>query len=413
MSEILIAAASERARGGVRDRWLLVTGLAWLSAATGFVSASLPPVVPSLMHDLALTPTTAGVALGAWQAVLGISSVPVGVLIPRWGPARVVAAGALVSIVSSLLRAVAPDGVTLVVSVAVGGVGWSMVISGGATLITTVFEGQDRRVGAGILFGALSAGFAAMLALGPHIATLPGGWRSALASSAIPMIVGFPIWLAVTRDIRASVAESPPLRRLVARSLGLLGKRAIVAIMFVTVAGISAGHALSNWLPTVLRQQGASASTAGLVAAGYMALGIASSLAITVMARPHQRRWWIAADLTAATASLLALPSGSPLLVGAAVVVAGIAIGSLPPLLVLAMLESPPARGRTAAASGLYYSMSGFAGLIGPVVVGVFTSWTGGFAAGLAAIAVLTALGAVLAVTRLPMPPSHGEGAIA
>src|SRR5205814_501351 len=46
----------------------------------GIVAASLAPVVPDLMRDLALSPTTTGVALGAWQAALGLSSVAVGAL---------------------------------------------------------------------------------------------------------------------------------------------------------------------------------------------------------------------------------------------------------------------------------------------------------------------------------------------
>jgi len=115
--------------------------------------------------------------------------------------------------------------------------------------------------------------------------------------------------------------------------------------------------------------------------------------------------------LAAVAASLLLLALGSAPLVAAGIVAAGVAIGFLPSLLVLAMLESPPARSLGGAAGGLYYSMSGFAGLTGPVVIGVFADWTGGFTAGLVAMAALVAAGAAVAAGALPMPPSAAASA--
>ena len=408
---MITSAGAGEAPGPSRGRWSILAGLAWMSAGTGFVAASLAPVVPALMRDLALSPTTTGVALGAWQAALGLSSVAVGALISRWGAARVVAVGAALTALSSLSRAAAVDGLTLVLAVALGGVAWSMVISGAASLLTTAFEGRARRLGAGITFGGLSAGFALMLAVGPHLAGLPGGWRTALAAGAVPMLAGLPAWLLLSRELRARPPAAARIRQVLGQSLDLLRRPSILSVLAATLAGISAGHALASWLPTVLGRQGLSASLAGLVAAGYMAIGILSSISVTVVARPHHRRWWITGGLAAVAASLLLLAVGSAPLVAAGIVAAGVAIGFLPSLLVLAMLESPPARSLGGAAGGLYYSMSGFAGLTGPVVIGVFADWTGGFTAGLVAMAALVAAGAAVAAGALPMPPSAAASA--
>src|SRR5438270_5128536 len=93
--------------GPLRDfrPWTTLAILSGLCFAMGLIVASLAPLVPSVIVDLRLTPVTAGIALGAWQATLAVSSVPLGLLLDRIGVRVGVTVGGLLAIASCILRA--------------------------------------------------------------------------------------------------------------------------------------------------------------------------------------------------------------------------------------------------------------------------------------------------------------------
>src|SRR5438270_4081909 len=288
-----------------------LAALGWLCLSTGIISASLPPVVPAVMRDLGMTPPVAGVALGAWQAALALCSVPLGVLLPRIGPRRAVLAGALLAAGSAVLRALAPNPAVLIGAVALGGVAWPLVVGTAAALLTG-YEGAGRRLAAGIMFSSINAGFAVMLAIGPLLERLPCGWRTALLLAASPMLAGVLPWLLVSRGLGFGQAARALSVRTVAReAVSLLGTMAVAAPLLVAIAGLSIGHGLAGWLPTLLRQEGASPSRAGEIAAAFMTLGIFTSFGISLAARPAHRSWWLCGVLMAVAAALLLLETGT------------------------------------------------------------------------------------------------------
>jgi MFS family permease len=378
-----------------------LAALGWLCVSTGIIASSLPPVLPAVMRDLGMTPPVAGVALGTWQAALALCSVPLGVLLPRIGPRRAVLAGALLAAGSAVLRALAPNPAVLIAAVALGGVAWPLVVGTAAALLSG-YEGAGRRLAAGVMFSSINAGFALMLAIGPLLERLPGGWRTALLLAAAPMLAGILPWLLVSRRLRFGRAVAAvPLRTVAGQAVSLLATIAVAAPLLVAITGLSIGHGLSSWLPTLLRQEGASPSLAGDIAAAFMTLGIFSSLGVSLAVRPAHRRWWLCGVLVAVAGALLLLETGSIAGTAVALVVVGCAIGMFPPLVLLALYESSAAREQGAATGGLYYATMGFAGLLGPALLGVFAGLTGAFAAGLNALAVIAVVGAVVAA-RLP-----------
>ena len=384
-----------------------LAALGWLCLSTGIIASSLPPVLPAVMRDLGMTSPVAGVALGAWQAALAVCSVPLGVLLPRIGPGRAVLIGALLAAGSAVLRALAPNAAVLIAAVALGGVAWPLVVGTAAALLSG-YEGAGRRLAAGVMFSSTNAGFALMLAIGPLLERLPGGWRTALLLASAPMLAGILPWLLVSRRlVFGQTAAALPLVTVTRQAVSLLATMAVAAPLLVAIAGLSIGHGLAGWLPTLLRQEGASPTQAGEIAAGFMTLGIFSSFAVSLAARPAHRRWWLCGVLVAVGAALLLLETGSSAGTGLALVVVGCAIGMFPPLVLLALYENAGARAQGAAAGGLYYATMGFAGLLGPVVLGVFAGLTGGFGAGLNALMVLAFVGALIAA-RLPEPEAVG-----
>lgn len=384
--------------------WTTLAALSGLCFAMGFISASLAPFVPSVIVDLRLTPVTAGIALGAWQGTMAISSVPLGLLLDRIGVRVGVTVGGLLAVASCVLRAEAYDAPTLIAAVALAGLAWPLVVGATAKIIGTVYEGSGRRLGAGISLAAVNAGFGAMLALGhPVLGAWLGGWRPALALAGVPMAVAVVAWILFSGPLRMRGGPRASAVELVRDVPLLLRNFGVLAVLVVALPGLASGHALGNWLPTVLGGDGYDPSTAGYAAAGYTAVGIISSLVIPVVASPESRRWWLVGVLASIALSLVLLQMMVPALLVLALALVGFGIGAIPPLALLTLADTPGVGQRMGGISGLYYATTGMAGLIGPVIVGEFVVLTGGFHDGFYALAVLVS-GAALLASRLPSP---------
>jgi cyanate permease len=164
--------------------------------------------------------------------------------------------------------------------------------------------------------------------------------------------------------------------------------------MAPVLTAIAIGHGLSNWLPTLLRAEGLTPTVAGLAAAAYIAFGVAGALALPGLATVRTRRWRVAGALLVEALLIPALVVPSTALVGVALVVLGIATGSLPPLLILALFDTEGLGNRAGAVTGIYYTVAGLAGLSGPLVIGWLVDASGGFGAGLLALTFAAVLGA-------------------
>jgi len=371
---------------------LLIPVLGGLCASAGFIAGSLAPFVPALMADLRMSPAGAGVALGAWQAVSAVAALPFGIWLDRVRLRYAVALGGTLAVLSCLLRAVAADGVQLIGAVAIFGAGWTLVVCGAAKVVGTRFEGPSRHLAAGIALASVNLGFAAVLATAtPVLGSLLGGWRPALAAAGLPMAAATVAWLLVARGPRPAPSEPAPV---VLDALDLLRLRPVLLAIVPVVCALAIGHGLSNWLPTLLRADGISADLAGLAAAAYLACGVAGALAVSLLATVRARRWWIASALFTEALLIPALIVHWAPLLGAVLVVLGMATGSLPPLLILALLDTERLGNRAGAVTGLYYSLAGAAGLAGPLAIGLLSGAIGTYTAGLLPLTLAAVVGA-------------------
>jgi MFS family permease len=371
----------------------LIPTLCGLCLSAGFIAGSLAPFVPALMVDLRMTPATAGIALGAWQAMSAVASLPLGVWLDRIPLRFALGVGGGLAVLSCGLRAVAASGFELVGAVAIFGVAWTLVVGGSAKVIGTTFEGRSRHLAAGIVLACVNLGFAAVLALAaPVLSARLGGWRPALLATGAPMAATTVAWLLLARAPRPAPLARPSVGR---DTLDLLRLRSVLFAMAPVLAAIAIGHGLSNWLPTLLRADGLTPTLAGLAAAAYIACGVAGALTLPVLATVRTRRWWVAGVLIVEALLIPALVVPSTALVGVALVVLGMATGSLPPLLILALFDTEGLGNRAGAVTGIYYTVAGLAGLSGPLVIGWLVDVSGGFGAGLFALTIAAVLGAV------------------
>ena len=270
------------------------------------IFASLPPLLDEVRGDLHMSATVAGLLI----------TLPV------------VCLGALAPLAPRLARRVSIEWLLVACAVLTGagvgirGVGGTAALFAGSllagaavaiaqTLLPVLIRSRypDH---VGLLTGAfsmaitLSAAIAAGLAV-PLERALGGGWEASLAAWAVPALAAAIVWLprALRDDTRVSDEATPGLwRNPLAWS--------VAAYFGVQAAGF---YATLAWLPSILREQGYSASSAGALLALSAVVQFVPAFLIPVLAARSRTQAGILAAIVvlgvAGVAGLMAAPAAA------------------------------------------------------------------------------------------------------
>jgi MFS transporter, CP family, cyanate transporter len=265
--------------------------------------ASLGPVLYDLRTDLDLTRGLAGLLTTLPVLCFGLLAPLAGRAGRRLGLEAALAGSLVVLAVGIVVRSLGPVGLIIAGTLAVGA-----GITVGNVLVPALIKRHFPSA-----LGVMTALFTASLTGG---AALAGGltgvvaesagwsWRLALAVWAVPVLVAAVAWLPLRR-YRASGPDAVP--RL---SGGGSVWRAPRAWGIATFMGIQAlgFYTLLAWLPSVLRDAGASTTTASLALVVFNLLGISTALAVPPFATRLESQSPVAvATATAWGAGLLGL----------------------------------------------------------------------------------------------------------
>jgi CP family cyanate transporter-like MFS transporter len=377
-------------------RWAMLAGVWLVYACFGATAAAIAPLVSRITAELSLSHTQMGSILGAWQFVYIGAAIPCGALLDRLGARRGLALGALIVAASGIMRGLATDYLTLLVAVATFGIGGPLVSVGAPKVISQWFAGRERGLAMGIYNVGNAVGMigALLLTSGVGLALAGGNWRIVLIFYGIVALAAALVWFAIGSHGASRAME----RRRAGESrqtqgavfLALLRVPALRTILFLAFGTFFFGHALTNWLPEILRFGGMDLASAGLWASVPVVVGIAGALIFPRLAVPR-RRMTILAGLFAAQMMaplLIVWGAGGALALG--LILQGLARGSLSIVVVLVLMELPEVdHSRMGAAAGLYFTAGEIGGVLGPLTIGTLYDLTGGFAAGLYCLAAL------------------------
>jgi cyanate permease len=165
---------------------------------------------------------------------------------------------------------------------------------------------------------------------------------------------------------------------------GLIRLRPVRIVLMMSIGIFFFNHALSSWLPEILRSGGMDATSAGYWSSVPTAVGIIGALLIPRLAIPSRRLTILfLLFVGAAVASLmLQIDAGLPLAVGLAL--QGLARSSMMTVSLLVLMEMRDVDSRNmGAAGGLFFSAAEIGGVLGPLTIGSLSDLTGGFVAGL------------------------------
>ena len=367
--------------GGV---WLIYLGF-------GLLSVAMAPLVDPISRDLGLSYTTMGAILGAWPLVYIVAAAPCGAFVDRVGLKWSLFLAVLVIATSGGLRAVAFDAATLFVAVGLFGIGGPLISIGAPKAIAQWFQGAERGFAMGVYITGPALGNMLALALTNSVLMpLTGGnWRQVLLIySGFILATGLAWFLLGSHPINRVVERAGRHRETVAGQMAvfarLLRLPSIQVILAISIGAFFFHHALSNWLPEILRTGGMTPDVAGIWSAVPTAIGIVGALLIPRLATPPRRfAILFGLSLCAGAGALMLLVAGTPALV-VAMILQGIGRGSLIAVLILVLMETRGVDARhTGAAVGLFFSAAEIGGVLGPLAIGAASDLTGGFDAGL------------------------------
>ncbi|MFE9184787.1 MFS transporter [Micromonospora haikouensis] len=366
--------------------------------------------------------TSLGALLGEVRTGLGLSGAMAGLvttlptiafaglgaltpwLVRRYAPARVLVVAMSALAVGQVLRVVTDSALVFVATSALALAGIAV-----ANILLPMLVKQHFPHRTGLVTGAytmaLTTGTTVAAASAVPVAHAFGSWRAGLGVwaglAALAVLPWVPLALrarAARRAAAGAVAVAAPARVRPARTrLGWA-----MAVYFG--AQSLSGYAIMGWLAQLFRDAGFRPETAGLLLAGVTALGVPVALLMPTLAGRLRTLRPLVFGLTAFSAASylgLALAPHDGALLWVALLALG--QGAFPLILTTIGLRARTAEG-TVALSAFAQSTGYVIAALGPLLVGVLYEATGGWTAPigflLAALAVQTGAGLVIARPR-------------
>jgi NNP family nitrate/nitrite transporter-like MFS transporter len=376
---------------------LAVAGGCAAGLASGWNVGNIGAVATQLSTSYGVGLATVGLFTTALFVTHLLFQVPAGRASDRYGERRVALVGLAIIVCFNALALIGPYPALAVVARTLVGVGTGLAFVSGSAYVRV----QGSSPFAQGLFGGVALGGGGLaLAIVPPVEDAMG-WRAPWVTAIVVGVAGLVILAAAPKDVartRTARPETTPA--------GVLRERRLYRLAVLYAASLGLSIVVGNWVVTLLhRNGGLSKSTAGLVGALTLVLGVAT--------RPlggwilHERPRWVraavAGSLVAGALGTVALTVSKPIglaVVGAALI--GLAAGiPFAPSFTGAALMRPDA---PAAAVGFVNGAAAFVTLVGTPLIGLTFSLPGDGRLGFA----ILATGWLVALLALPSKTQLG-----
>jgi cyanate permease len=384
----------------------VILTLSWLIYFVfGLIHSTLSILITPVMNDLNLTYSQMGVILGSWQLVYIFFAQPAGMIIDSLGSYKSLFLGVTVISFSAALRLFAVSFESLLLSVALFGIGGPMVSIGLPKLASMWFTGKERSVATGVYTTGNTIGSIVALSMtNSFFMPVLGGWRSVFVMySCIGLVIAL-LWLFVgwghqNSGISRPMAESMEGERWLDVISRLFKKRNIWLIVIIGVTSFLVSHSLSSWLPKILELKGMTVSEAGFAVSSLKLFAILGSILIPRLpytVGSKKRAISLTLFILGVATLVLGMASGPLMWIGLAV--AGITMRGLTPLLMVTLMDLPDVNSKQmGVVGGLYFSIGEIGGFGGPFVLGLLKDITGSFYSGIFFIVAVTEMSIVFA----------------
>ncbi len=373
---VVIAAASPSAR--LRGRGLVLAAILLSAFNLRTAVTSLTPLLERIADEYAFGAPTMG-ALGMLPtAAFALTGVATPALLRRFGLLRTALLSMALATVGLVLRPLLPGTAGLLIGslVALAGMGMGNVVL--PPLVKRYFG--DR-------VGGVSTLYITVLQVGtllPALLAVPVadalGWRSSMVVWVLPALLALAAWAMVHTSHHRIRATGPAPVTPTPEAEGRVARTALGWSMAVTFGMTSlVTYSMFTWLPTLLREAGASPAFGGTMVALFAALGMVGALTMPALAvrmrNPFPIVLLCAACHLVAFAGLWWAPLAAPILW---VTLLGLGPSTFPLALVLVNQRSRTAAG-SAALSGFSQGMGYAVSCLGPFLFGWLHAHHGGW----------------------------------
>ncbi|WP_179465834.1 CynX/NimT family MFS transporter [Xanthomonas arboricola] len=362
----------------MRGRGLVLAAILLSAFNLRTAVTSLTPLLERIADEYAFGAPTMG-ALGMLPtAAFALTGVATPALLRRFGLLRTALLSMALATVGLVLRPLLPGTAGLLIGslVALAGMGMGNVVL--PPLVKRYFG--DR-------VGGVSTLYITVLQVGtllPALLAVPVadalGWRSSMVVWVLPALMALAAWAMVHTSHRRIRATGPAPVTPTPEAEGRVARTALGWSMAVTFGMTSlVTYSMFTWLPTLLREAGASPAFGGTMVALFAALGMVGALTMPALAvrmrNPFPIVLLCAACHLVAFAGLWWAPLAAPILW---VTLLGLGPSTFPLALVLVNQRSRTAAG-SAALSGFSQGMGYAVSCLGPFLFGWLHAHHGGW----------------------------------
>ncbi|AKC78462.1 MFS transporter [Xanthomonas arboricola] len=362
----------------MRGRGLVLAAILLSAFNLRTAVTSLTPLLERIADEYAFGAPTMG-ALGMLPtAAFALTGVATPALLRRFGLLRTALVSMALATVGLVLRPLLPGTAGLLIGslVALAGMGMGNVVL--PPLVKRYFG--DR-------VGGVSTLYITVLQVGtllPALLAVPVadalGWRSSMVVWVLPALLALAAWAMVHTSHRRIRATGPAPVTPTPEAEGRVARTALGWSMAVTFGMTSlVTYSMFTWLPTLLREAGASPAFGGTMVALFAALGMVGALTMPALAvrmrNPFPIVLLCAACHLVAFAGLWWAPLAAPILW---VTLLGLGPSTFPLALVLVNQRSRTAAG-SAALSGFSQGMGYAVSCLGPFLFGWLHAHHGGW----------------------------------
>jgi cyanate permease len=364
-------------------RWIILMLLWMLYTAFGMVTRSIFPLVTPILEDLHLSYSQMGIILGSWQLIYILVAMVAGTILDRWGVHKSIFVGAVIIGLSAALRCFANGFETMLMAVALFGIGGPMISIGGPKTISEWFQGKSRGTAISIYTtGPWVGGLLALALTNSLVMPLVGNsWRLAFVCyGALACGAGI-LWGILARGSSLTTPTEGPGSYSVFRNL--FGIRNVRILLMMALFAFAVGHGFSSWLPNILETSGMSASQAGIAASIPLAAGVPAILLVPRYVPLQYRGRIIAIFGLLSSVHLVLVMFVSGVNLYAILAILGFISAPFISLMLLILMDTKAVDTKyMGAAGGMFFCVAEIGGFAGPLLMGVVVDATGTFLTG-------------------------------
>ncbi|MCV9997098.1 cyanate transporter [Pararhizobium sp. YC-54] len=366
---------SEKSESGAYREWAVLALVILIGINLRPFLAAPGPILPDIITDTGLSYSGIATLTLLPMVLMGVGAfISPGIQV-RVGTRRGMLAALALLMLGSALRLVVPDGLSLIATAALCGIGVAFIQAAFPGIIKARFP-KSVPVVTGLYSGTIMAGGALGARLMPALVDAGFEWRAALAWLAVPAVIALIISMRVLSDVEAVRPDKAMTRHLLERPRTW----ALMAAFGLVNAGYSS---MVAWLAPYYQALGwSSADSSGLVAVMAMCQAV-SALALPALARRSiDRRPWLFATLVMQAVGffgLAFLPDSAPAFWAG---ICGAGLGGSFALAIVTALDHLPRPEQAGALTALMQGGGFLIAAAGPYSMALLHSVTGGFAAG-------------------------------